>query len=331
MKRRVLLLLLCTVLTVLPAAMNTGCSSGYTVTSAYDDAERYTAGNFTYRADEVDHVSVNWYLGVVEVRESDTAVLKVSETAEGLSEAEQLHWYQDEDELYIEFCESGYYGRFENADKHLILEVPKNVSLTVTNSSGVVMLGEHTLKELDLKTASGNFSAGNLTAEKISIRSSGTVRLSDVQCTDAFSLKNQSGRVTVNSLSAEEMEAESFSGDIEIGSVQTSHKTSISTESGYVTLGEVRTSELEVETHSANVKAALFVCTSVQVETLSGNVTLALKDNFGAVVDFHSTSGKLNAKQNAKLNRHDGEEEYVFASGQCRINVTTTSGNLTVE
>ncbi len=170
MKKRALIFLLCAVLMSLPVLSMTGCGSGYMVTNAYDHSENYSTGNFTYEAELVDHVSISWYLGVVEVRESDTAVLNVSETGENLPQAEQLHWYLDGDELRIEFCESGYYGRFENSDKHLTIEVPKNVTLTVSNSSGVVTLGEHPLKELDLQTVSGNFSAGNLTAEKISIR-----------------------------------------------------------------------------------------------------------------------------------------------------------------
>lgn len=71
------------------AALLSGCHTGVPAETAdhligeeYPNAGKYRAGAFTYSADEVKAVEVYWRSGEVDIRESDGASLRVTESGE---------------------------------------------------------------------------------------------------------------------------------------------------------------------------------------------------------------------------------------------------------
>ena len=73
----------------------------------YSNADRYTAGDFTYDESKVKKVEIEWASGSVTLK-NGKGTLSVSESgAESLPEAEKLHWWIDGTTLKIKFCKSG--------------------------------------------------------------------------------------------------------------------------------------------------------------------------------------------------------------------------------
>lgn len=113
------------------AALLSGCHTGVPAETAdhligeeYPDAGKYRAGTFTYSADEVKAVEVYWRSGEVDIRESDGASLRVTESGE-LPEESAMHYFLDGDVLRIRFCADGVMSQ----------------SLKCSTSSGSVELG----------------------------------------------------------------------------------------------------------------------------------------------------------------------------------------------
>ena len=59
--------------------------------STYDNAADYTAGRFTYQAEDIRAVRVYWVAGSIDLIEKNSAELSVSDSADDRSQEAQLH------------------------------------------------------------------------------------------------------------------------------------------------------------------------------------------------------------------------------------------------
>lgn len=225
-------------------------------TRANEQTDHYNAGAFTYAADQVEKVEVNWVSGSVTLKESKENTLSVSETG-SLSEKQQLHWLLEDGVLYIRFCASGYVGAFPPNSKDLTVELPAGVTLTVDSVSGSIEVGSHTLEEAELSTVSGSIRGKGIEAKEIQLKSiSGSIRLD--------SLKAQ-----------EEVQLESTSGSIETETLEAP--------------------EIEVDTVSGSVRLGLKGCKKAVLDSTSGSLYVKLLEGQGVAVTYKSTSGKFHA------------------------------------
>ena len=87
--------------------------------------------SFTYLANEIKAVEVYWRSGEVEIIESDNAELSAKESGNELQEDTAMHYFLDDGVLRIRFCASGAKIQVNALDKHLSLEVPKGIDLSV--------------------------------------------------------------------------------------------------------------------------------------------------------------------------------------------------------
>lgn len=193
-----------------------GCRKDKAKYEKYDDAARYAVGNFTYEAQNVTEVEIDWVGGSVEVEQSDGQTLTVSEDAEGKAESERLHYYLDGTTLKIRYCESGLCSTIDGTQKNLRVEIPVGVDLDIDCESADVVTGALTVRELSVETKSGNITAEKWTAERI----------------DA---DTKSGNITVGEVASASVGAGSVSGEIRLG-VSKAGKTDVETTSGKVTL-----------------------------------------------------------------------------------------------
>lgn len=308
----------------------TGCFFGGAVmTDSYANAEAYRTGGFEYRAEDVKKLEINWYCGGVTLKCVEGDTLRVTESGEKLSTEKALHWLLSDGVLRVEFCASGYMGRFSGQDKKLTVEIPAGLEIEVTTTSAgieaeigkqrnatlrttsgtIEVNGATDAETLDLGTTSGAIHVEQLTAESLTAETtSGSIRLQTVHVTESVTLGSTSGVIRAESLNAN-------GGTIAAQS-----------NSGGIRLDTVRTGTLTAGTTSGGVTVGLNECKAATIETTSGSVRVNLSQSLGATVRASSTSGGFNGSGYRSENG-----KYIWGDGACAIELGTTSGSITVK
>ncbi len=258
----------------------------------YTNADKYTAGNFTYESDKVTKVDIEWASGSITLK-NGKGTLTVSESgADSLTEEEQMHWWIDGTTLRIKFCKSGYKLPVTKQNKkELTIELPDFVDLDIDVASGKVSAESMlNLGKLKLDTASGGTDIRALSAKEVKVNSaSGGTAFGNVSVTEAFKVDTASGGLTVDRISAEEIEVDSASGGITIG-VDTVEK--------------------------------------INIDSVSGGIRLKLNlPERGAMVRCEKVSGSLNVK----LPYEKDGEAYRIGLGATEIRIDVVSGGITIE
>lgn len=302
-------LLLCTLMAMGLSGCRVNISLGtsdYLTGEEYPDASKYQAGAFTYRAEEITAVEIYWRSGEVEIIESDSPELSVSESGGNLPENTAMHCFLDGSVLRIRFCASGARIRVNTADKHLHIEIPKGIGLSVHTTSAFVKAD--TLEQGDILIAalSGSTELGSVTADTVDLSSS-------------------SGAIHADSLSTRILKCSASSGSVVLGAVSAG-ELNCSTSSGSVSMGNVVSEALRITTSSGSVKLTPIETPDAAVCTSSGLVSVVLPRN-GAEISYTSVSGRL-LTSSAYEQKGD---LYVFGSGESRITVETSSGNLEIQ
>lgn len=220
----------------------------------YIDANRYTAGNFTYAAADVRAVTVSWVGGSVTLAEGAGETLRAEESGT-LTAAQQMHWRIKDGALEIMYCASGYAGRFPLDAKALTLEIPAGADVTVSSVSAPVR--------------GDALSVGDLTVSTVS----GTIGLADVTAAD-LRLGSTSGRIDL----AGETRADALHAD---------------TVSGTVDAEQLAARTVDVSTVSGGVKLGLAAAADVDIDTTSGAVRLTVPTTIGATFRYKTVSGSL--------------------------------------
>ena len=280
------------------------CRGRTIIGRTYADASKYSVGSFSYRASGVDIVKIDYVAGDVTVVQSSSYTLNVTETGKNLSEAQSVHWLLDGDTLRIQYCRSGYTGNIP--DKKLTVEIPAGVQLEVSTTSGDIILeGLLTPSETSLGATSGN-----LTVE--------TLR------TGRFEAGSTSGNKKIGSLYANEADFGSTSGNTKIGEIL-AENINFGGTSGNFEADNIMCAELDAGCTSASITLGFDTCDIVKIGCTSGNVTITRLPEGGATIDFDHTSGELKADgYTVKGGR------MVFGNGACEMDITTTSGDLTI-
>ena len=281
------------------------CRGRTIVGRTYADASRYSAGSFSYRASGVDIVKIDYVAGDVTVVQSASGTLDVTETGRNLSEAQSLHWLLDGDTLRIQYCKSGYTGNIP--EKRVTVEIPKGVQLEVSTTSGDIILdGDMTNSQTSVGSTSGDLTVGNLR-------------------TGRFEAGSTSGNKTIGSLHAEEdADFGSTSGNTKIGGI-VAENINFGGTSGNFEADNITCGELDAGCTSANITLGFNRCGVVKIGCTSGNVTITKLPEGGASIDFDHTSGDLRADEYTVKGKR-----MVFGNGTCDMEISTTSGDLTI-
>lgn len=240
------------------AVVAVGCTtSGGAVTDMgrYDNAELYSAGDFTYNASDVDKVEVDWVLGSVTVSESGEDVLSINESGSAsLKDEQKLHWRLDGRTLKVKFWQSGYSTIDDVSElKNLVIEVPTNIELDIETVSATITSGDLNMGEVDFGTVSGNINCNKITA------------------LNSVDLQTISGVIATGEVIAQKIDAQTTSGNISVHAK--------------------RATEVDIETTSGVCKLAIENVPAVEVETVSGNVDISIAG--GANVQYNTVSGEF--------------------------------------
>ena len=258
----------------------------------YSNADRYTAGDFTYDESKVKKVEIEWASGSVTLK-NGKGTLSVSESgAESLPEAEKLHWWIDGTTLKIKFCKSGTELTLTDLNKKdLTVELPAFVNLEIDVASGKIISEEMLdLGILKVKTASGGASIGYLSAKEIRIETaSGAWKLGRVSVSGDFKVDTASGGLTVDEITAETVKVDNASGSISFGKI---------------------------------------AAEEVHIDSASGSIKLGLADQeAGAEIEYESVSGSFKCN----LPYEKSGKTYQIGRGLMKVQIEVVSGSVTVE
>lgn len=246
---------------ILTAVLLSGCQvnklslgiGNFITGEVYPDAETYQTGTLTYDANQVNAVEVYWRSGQIEIVESDAPSLTVRESGGKLAEAAMLHYAFDDSTLRIYFCASGAKINVNPKDKHLILEVPKSIDLSIHTTSATIKASSLEQNNLLLAAFSGDMELGNVRAFNVDLSSS-------------------SGAISATSLSAQTLKSNTNSGTVQIEAVDAG--------------------TIDTETNSGNLSLGIVAASRIGIRTSSGDTSLRLPD-CGAEVAYLTSSGTL--------------------------------------
>ena len=246
------------------AGMLSGCGfrpsfgiGSFVTGESYPNGVAYQTGAFTYQADDVQSVEIYWRSGRVELVESDKAQMSVRESGGKLPEDAAMHYLLEDGTLKIRFCASNVRLRVHSNDKHLTVEVPKGVDLSVHTTSAAVKADTLEQNSILISAHSGRTELGTVNAESVWLSIS-------------------SGSIRAGSLSARTLKG--------------------NTSSGSVRIDDLEEDAADLETSSGGVDLGFSAVSQLNVHTSSGRTVLRLAEG-GGTVAYTAGSGKLRTER----------------------------------
>ncbi|MBW7476034.1 DUF4097 domain-containing protein [Paenibacillus oenotherae] len=188
-------------------------------------------------------------------------------------------------------------------------------------------------EQIVLDMGSGNLDVRDIAANSFKATGgSGDFTVEGIEA-DEFSTELGSGNVSLNELTAKNVEVIMSSGNTTLDKVK-ADKVSVDGGSGNVELVDSGT-ELKANVSSGNISVELDeIKHAMNLDTGSGDVTIATdKEPASARFEFNPGSGELYNKWNEQEESSDdeGDQQVTFGAGDIEIQVSTGSGNLTIE
>ncbi|MBQ9777730.1 MAG: DUF4097 family beta strand repeat protein [Clostridia bacterium] len=265
---------------------------------------------------QVNSIHVDWIAGSVTVEPYAGDKVEIVETQGGAAVKvgdEQLRWYVSGGALHIRFDGKSNWFRWQTSlDKDLTVRVPDRQlgELSVDAVSANVTLRDLSIERgVKVSGVSGAICISNLTQKSLKIHTvSGDIAL-DGGNADHLELEGVSARLSVKDFLCGTVKAESTSGN--------------------VALERVSFDSLSLETVSGDVLVTLAtIAREIELETVSGNVNLLVPaDLSGFCAELDGASGEF-ISSIATTKRGD---TYLFGDGSMRIDMDTSSGDLTIE
>lgn len=225
--------------------------------ATYDNADEYTAGDYTYPAADVKEIRINWVGGSVDVVQSNSAELTVSENSIDLADDARCHSLLKDGVLTVHFCASDFSGEIDSRQKSLTVEMPAGAVLVVDTVSADAVAEELSVADFAFNSVSGNMTVGRLTSDAVEVNTvSGNFSADEVNA-NTVSFNSISGGITAYALTADQFTSDTTSGDV----------------------------ELEIAG-----------CREAEIETVSGRTVLTLPAD-GATVRYQTSSGALKSQR----------------------------------
>lgn len=285
-----------------------------------------SASEYAADAAKVNELNVDLYSEDVHIERTDGNQILVKQDVPANQKTEPLRCGLDADKLVITSAPTpgGCMGWSSNYSV-VTISIPKDcvIKASISTMSGIVDISDLEFRDCGISTSSGTVSLSDVSSQDCSIESmSGEINISDGKC-ENLHCETASGNITASGQTAQETSLDSMSGMQRYeGSCRV---LKCDTASGDIRANVSNVSEINADSMSGNVE---LTCTqaaelqSIDVDTASGTVRLALPENMSIALDFESASGDL---QTGDLNnlRLDG-------SGDVQVDVSTSSGDLII-
>ena len=182
-----------------------GCSSS--MHFRYKDSDKYSIGEASFDVKDVKKIKIEWAGTNALISSYEGETIHIYEDLdEGTSDKYKLHYYLNNDTLYIEPCASMMFPQFNFHTKVLHVEIPN--TLTMDNLE---------LFDLELVSTSGTVSGVN--AQKVDIDSvSGNLTISAIT-SDEVDIDAVSGSITIDTITAKKIDIDTTSGAVAINNI----------------------------------------------------------------------------------------------------------------
>ncbi len=287
----VILIALLSVLMVFHHGMNFSFSLGVFGADYYEDAHKYSMGNASYDS-VIDSIDIDWAVGKIIVTVHDGEEISVEESYLGSNDDDRMRTRIAGDTLMIKYAKSGV--RYVND--------PPKKTLTVRIPESMAQRG------IDL-----NISAAAADTD-VSGSENSRLTLGEVE------IEAASGKVNVKNADVREVNIETASGNVELVGCELGD-VDLEAVSGKLTLdGEVRTLDMSVVSGNAKITTYKSLPERVNVESVSGSVTLSVPDiKSGFEIDAKTVSGSINSNRGTR-----------YGDGKARFDLESVSGSITV-
>ena len=234
----------------------------------YKDSDKYQIGEASFEASTVKKIKIEWAGTDTIIQSYDGEVIHIYEDLdEGTTEKYQLHYYLNNDTLYVEPCESLLFPQFNFKLKVLHVELPNTMDISNLELFDLELVSTKgsvngvKADKIDIDSVSGAITLNNLTANNIDIDSvSGTVSINTVN-SDVLDVEAVSGSITLTNINAK-TDVEAVSGEITIN---------INSDSSFQIKLETTSGEIENEFDSLNQGDNPV---TFKIKTVSGNVKI---------------------------------------------------------
>lgn len=262
----------------------------------YPESESYTVGEGSVSADQIQEIEIHWSAGKVHICTYDGERVRFWED-DGLAEDDQMRYLVRDGKLTIQYRKPFFLFGFSNTGS-----LPKELSVEIPES----MAAKMDLKTLEVETASAGISAENLRCGEINLTAvSGRIVLEQVACNKA-DLETVSGEITAVNVEAERLSANMVSGAAAL---------------------EGSFAEIDTEGVSGACEVRSAVCPeSVNMETVSGNVSLSIPENKGFTAEIETVSGDFDCDF-ATTGR---KSRYQYGSGGAEFDFESVSGDIRI-
>lgn len=196
---------------------------------------------------------------------------------------------------------------------NLDVKIPQKLydSIQINTSSGDIRTEDLEVKDLNMKTSSGDIESFGGKVESI------------------LTINTLSGDITANNITADRIAMSTKSGDIEANDNQ-AQKIQLETTSGDVECTNQIAGELKVDTTSGDIEIdGKEVAGNIIVESTSGDVELDFTTITSVEVDYKSNSGDGQVKINGMEFKENSEHRIIgkIGGGEHNLTIRTTSGD----
>lgn len=298
------------------ASVLCGCNTnidgiGFSVTNySYKDSGLYAKGNAEYCTEDFKNIDISWVFGKATVIYADVEKVSLNEASDKeLEDKFLMRTRIDNNTLYVKYIDSVNTLTI-TPRKDLTVTLPLNFKTKdfyVTVSSAEVMINGGQTEKLVFDSASGDISySGTIDKEFKASTSSGDID-ANIQGNCSLDLATSSGKIFVKADGSTNAEAHSSSGNIELD-ISACNRMKINTSSGNV---------------SVKAGTSLVEC---KVDTSSGNVKLYFMQNFGATINYRTSSGEFSSA----LPATSSDNRHVISGGENQFEISTSSGDLRI-
>ncbi len=188
----------------------------------------------------------------------------------------------------------GIYFGDGNEGMTLILDDLHFDTLDVTSVSGEIwLMSEAEIKEVTLRSTSGEIAAVDLISQKAEMSSvSGSVLLHGTSV-DSISLKTVSGELGAANIQCDTFKAESTSGDLTIGGNVICEKATMKTVSGDIEFSGFDADSIHITTTSGDVSGSLHSGKQFVCETVNGDIKVPADMPNAGFCTVQTTSGDI--------------------------------------
>lgn len=258
----------------------------------------------------VQDLTVNWHRGDVQIVKRAGTTTRIYEKASAkLNEKSHMNVTLEGTEVVVSWSEEGA-GLSKELGKCLVIELPLDktlYSLTVNAGDSSVYLDGPDAYELSATTGIGSIQFKKIEGDEAYFKTSAGAVIGENCDFESLKIRSTDGQIMLNGFNAYDLDVFSGTGEINFK-------------------GDF--ASLNAKTYSSNITAGTtYKPKDINVSSTSGDIILNLPANISAKGEYNTVSGKFVTDFTFK---DKGENVIAISSEENELNLTTTSGNITL-